>query len=294
MSKGATVRLESKTVFITGAGSGLGRESALLFAREGARVAVTDVLPDRAEAVAAEVTAAGGTAVALKTDVRLEAEVAAAVDEVTGRWGGIDVMFANAGVRVPGPRNPGGGGHTTIDQLTVEAWHEVNDVNLFGVFLTCKYAARVMKPARRGSIIVTSSAASFVGYPGMAAYSATKGGVNGMVKALSFELGEFGIRVNAICPTHGMSPNFLMPPGAPVVGKSYEEAAGAWDPAVSPIPLKLDRPPGLLDNAYAALFFASDESAYISGVCLPATDGGTLSRVAMFFEDNWMEKVTPS
>jgi NAD(P)-dependent dehydrogenase (short-subunit alcohol dehydrogenase family) len=287
------VRLENKTIFITGAGSGLGRESALLFAREGARVAVTDVLPDRAEAVASQVAKQGGTAVALKADVRLESEVAAAVDAVVHRWGSIDVMFANAGVRVPGPRNPGGGGHTPFDELTVEAWHEVHDVNLLGVFLTCKHAVRVMKPRRQGSIIVTSSAASFVGYPGMAAYSATKGGVNGMVKALSFELGEFGIRVNAICPTHGMSPNFLMPQGAPVVGHSYEEVAGPWNPDVSPIPLKLDRPPGLLDNAYAALFFASDESAYISGVCLPATDGGTLSRVAMFFEQNWMEKVTP-
>jgi len=288
------MRLKNKTVFITGAGSGLGRESALLFAREGARVAVTDVLPDRAEAVASQVLDQGGAAVSLKTDVRLESEVSAAVDEITDRWGGIDIMFANAGVRVAGPRKPGGGGHTPIDQLTIEAWQEVNDVNLLGVFLTCKHAARVMKPRRHGSVIVTSSAASFVGYPGLAAYSATKGGVNAMVKALSFELGEFGIRVNAICPAHGMSPNFLMPPGAPVVGQSYEEVAGLWDPAASPIPLKLDRPPGLLDNAYAALFFASDESAYISGVCLPATDGGTLSRVAMRFEQNWIEKVTPT
>jgi NAD(P)-dependent dehydrogenase (short-subunit alcohol dehydrogenase family) len=288
------VRLEGKIVFITGAGSGLGRESALLFAREGARVAVTDVLPDRAEAVAKQVLEQGGSAVAMRTDVRREAEVSASVDDIVAQWGGIDVMFANAGVRVPGPRNQGGGGHTPFDELTLEAWQEVNDVNLLGVFLTCKHAARVMKPRRQGSIIVTSSAASFAGYPGMAAYSATKGGVNGMVKALSFELGASGIRVNAICPTHGMSPNFLMPPGAPVVGKSYEEVADPWDPAVSPIPLKLDRPPSLLDNAYAALFFASDESAYISGVCLPATDGGTLSRVAMFFEQNWIEKVTPS
>jgi len=84
-------------------------------------------------------------------------------------------------------------------------------------------------------------------------------------------------------PTHGMSPNFLMEPGAPVVGQSYEQVAGPWDNSVSPIPLKLDRPPSLDDNANVALFLASDESAYMSGVCLPSTDGGTLSRVSIFF-----------
>jgi NAD(P)-dependent dehydrogenase (short-subunit alcohol dehydrogenase family) len=107
--------------------------------------------------------------------------------------------------------------------------------------------------------------------------------VNGLVRNLSFELGKYGIRINALCPTHGMSPNFLMPPDAEVVGRSYEEVAGDWEPSHSPIPLKLGRPPSLSDNAKVALFLASDDSAYMSGVCLPATDGGTLSRVAMQF-----------
>ncbi|HEV7788039.1 MAG TPA: SDR family oxidoreductase [Pseudonocardia sp.] len=110
--------------------------------------------------------------------------------------------------------------------------------------------------------------------------------VNGMVRALSLDLGKYGIRVNAVAPTHGMSPNFLMEPGAPVVGQSYEQVQGPWDPAVSPIPLKLSRPPNLLDNANAALFLVSDESAYISGITLPSTDGGTLARVAMQFPED--------
>jgi NAD(P)-dependent dehydrogenase (short-subunit alcohol dehydrogenase family) len=125
-----------------------------------------------------------------------------------------------------------------------------------------------------------------VAYHSIAPYSATKAGVNGMVRALSLDLGKYGIRVNAVAPTHGMSPNFLMEPGAPVVGQSYEQVQGPWDPAVSPIPLKLNRPPNLLDNANAALFLVSDESAYISGVTLPATDGGTLARVAMQFPED--------
>jgi NAD(P)-dependent dehydrogenase (short-subunit alcohol dehydrogenase family) len=107
-----------------------------------------------------------------------------------------------------------------------------------------------------------------------------------MVRALSLDLGKYGIRVNAVCPTHGMSPNFLMEQGAPVVGQSYEEVAGPWDPGVSPIPLKINRPPSLRDNAYAALYLISDEAAYVTGVSLPSTDGGTLARVAIHFEED--------
>ena len=135
----------------------------------------------------------------------------------------------------------------------------------------------------------TSSAASFAGYHSIAPYSATKAGVNGMVRALSLDLGKYGIRVNAICPTHGMSPNFFLGDGYPVIGKSYEQLH-PWDAAASPIPLKLDRPPGLRDNANAALFLISDDSSYMSGVLLPTTDGGTLSKVAMDFADNWVEQ----
>jgi NAD(P)-dependent dehydrogenase (short-subunit alcohol dehydrogenase family) len=124
----------------------------------------------------------------------------------------------------------------------------------------------------------------------MHAYSATKGGVNSLVKTLSVELGAYGIRINALAPTHGMSPNFFLGKGYPVIGKSYEEVGGPWDPSLSPIPLKLNRPPTLRDNVKVALFLASDESAYMSGVVLPATDGGTLSRVAMFFPDDWLEQ----
>jgi NAD(P)-dependent dehydrogenase (short-subunit alcohol dehydrogenase family) len=276
------MRLEGKSALITGAGSGLGRETALLFASEGARVVVTDLLADRADAVASEIKEQGGEALAVRADVRTESEVAAAVDAGVATFGAIDIMFANAGINVPGR------GVTPFEELSAEHWQEVQSTNLTGVFYACKHAVRVMKPRRRGAIVATSSAASLTGYPGMAAYSASKGGINGLVKSLSFEVGEFGIRVNAVCPTHGMSPNFMLAGDAPVVGASYEELMGPWDPAVAPMPLKLDRPPGLRDNANAVLFLASDESAYISGVCLPTTDGGTLSRVAMFFPDNFL------
>jgi len=154
------------------------------------------------------------------------------------------------------------------------------------VVYTAQAAVPHLKANGGGTILATSSAASFVAYHNIAMYSATKAGVNGLVRGLSLDLGRYGIRVNAIAPTHGMSPNFLMPPGSPVVGQSYEEVAGPWNPTVSPIPLKLPRPPSLSDNAKIALFLVSDDAAYVTGATMGATDGGTLARVGMWFEED--------
>lgn len=280
------MRLANKVAMITGAGSGLGRESALLFAREGARVAVTDIVDRRAKETAALVQDQGGDAIAIKADVTVEAEVAAAVDATVEHYGTLDVMFANAGI----PARDFG--LAPFDEVTEQEWDEVHDVVLKGTFFAAKHAVRVMKTRGGGSIICTSSAAALVGYPGFPQYGAAKGGINALVRILAaWEIGQYGIRVNAICPTHGMSANFLLPPDAPVLGKSHEEMAGEWDPAASPIPLKLPRPPRLIDNAYPALFLASDESIYMSGVCIPTCDGGTLAQVAIPFGANWRENL---
>ena len=287
------MRLQGKTVVITGAGSGLGRESSLLFAREGANVVVTDLIEKRALKVADEVNAQGpGKAVGLKADVRVEAEMDAAVALAVSQYGRIDIMYANAGVA------PEGFGTVPFEEFSVEQWNAVNDVNFLGVFLASKAAVKEFKKqGDGGTIVVTGSAGGIVAYPGFFAYCAGKAGAHHLVKSMSYDLGRFGIRANAIAPTHGMSVNLAMPPDADVLGLSYEEAAvaesGAWEPGKSPIPLKLNRPPRLLDNAYAALFLASDESAYMSGVVLPTTDGGTLSRVAMGFEENWEQDLAP-
>jgi NAD(P)-dependent dehydrogenase (short-subunit alcohol dehydrogenase family) len=271
--------LQDKVVVITGGGSGLGRESALLFAEEGASVVVTDLQAARAENVAGEVTAAGGRAVWVKADVRVEAEMQAAVRLATDTYGRLDVMFANAGI------GEIGFGSVPFEELTEENWDAVQDVNLKGVFLAAKAATPVMKAQGAGTVVVTSSASSYAAYPHFISYTASKHGVNGLVKVLSLELGRFGIRVNALCPTHGMSINLALAPDAEVLGKSYEQMQ-PWDKANAAMPLRLDRPPVLRDNANAALFLASDDSAYMSGVCLPATDGGTLSRVAIVFPED--------
>ncbi|WP_174187462.1 SDR family NAD(P)-dependent oxidoreductase [Nocardia barduliensis] len=281
------MKLEGKVAVITGGGSGFGRQCAQLFAAEGARIAVVDIDADRAAQTVKLVDEQGGTAIALTADVAVESQVVAAVDATVEEFGKLDIMFANAGVvSRGGVPSVAGGEQVDFQDLTDADWQHVLGVNLSGVFYSAKAAVPALRANGGGTILATSSAASLVAYHNIAMYSATKAGVNGLVRGLSLDLGKYGIRVNAIAPTHGMSPNFLMPPGSPVVGQSYEQVAGEWDPAISPIPLKLQRPPALTDNAKVALFLVSDDSAYLSGVVLPSTDGGTLARVGMWFAED--------
>lgn len=281
------MKLDGKVVLITGAGSGLGRQSSLLFSAEGAKVAIVDIDGDRAEQTLKLVSEAGGDAIALTADVASKSEIDAAVRETVDHFGKLDIAWANAGVvSRGGVPSVAGGEFVAFEDLTESDWQHVLGVNLSGVVYTAQAAVPHLKANGGGTILATSSAASMVAYHNIALYSATKGGVNALVRGLALDLGRWGIRVNALAPTHGMSPNFLMPPGTPVVGHSYEEVAGPWNPTVSPIPLKLQRPPSLEDNAKLALFLVSDDSAYISGATIGATDGGTLTRVGMWFDED--------
>jgi NAD(P)-dependent dehydrogenase (short-subunit alcohol dehydrogenase family) len=286
------MRLQGKTIVITGAGSGLGRESALLFAEEGANIVVTDKIEKRVDTVVAELEKADKRAVGIRADVTSEEDMNAAVDLAVREFGRLDVMFANAGIM------PEGFGTIAFEDTSLDQWNAVNDVVFLGVFLASKAAVRQFKKqGGGGNIVVTGSAGGIAAYPGFFSYCAGKAGAHQLVKAMSFDLGKFGIRANALAPTHGMSVNFAMPPDADVLGQSYEQVAaaeaGGWNPGPQPIPLKLDSPPSLRDNANVALFLASDESRYMSGVIVPATDGGTLSRVSIGFEDNWEETLAP-
>lgn len=279
-------RFEGKVILITGAGSGLGRECALWWAEEGATVVATDVVEKRAHDVAASIADKGGTAVAMRVDVGIEADVEAAVAKTIEQFGRLDIMFANAGKPVEGF------GTIPLEDVTEAQWDDVNNAVYKGVFFCGKHAARVMKGQGGGNIVVTTSAGGLNAYPGFAAYNAGKSGAIGLVRSMAFDFGKYGIRVNGLAPTHGMSANFALSPDAEVLGLSYEEAAladsgGTWDPGVFPGPLKLNRPPSLRDNAAVATFLASDDSAYMSGITIPSCDGGNFARTSIVFPETW-------
>lgn len=264
------MRLEGKSVLVTGAGSGLGRECALLFAEQGAQVMVTDIVGEAAEATAEEVIRRGGHALARTVDVTREEDVEGAVAATVDAFGQLDVLHSNAGIQVPGyPIKD-------IHAVTAQQWQTTFDVNVMGTFFACKHAIPALRANGGGSIVVTSSATAIASARDLAPYVASKGAVNALVRALAVDLGRYGIRVNAICPLHGMSATFYNSAASPAVGRSTEESR-EWDPESTGMPLKLRRPPTLRDNANAALFFASSESEYISGVCMPTADGGILA-----------------
>jgi NAD(P)-dependent dehydrogenase (short-subunit alcohol dehydrogenase family) len=272
------MRLQDKVIAITGSGSGLGREAALLFAAEGATIMVSDVVPGRAKAVSEQILAAGGTASSTDADVREEADMERLVADTVEAYGRIDVMWANAGIPEPGF------GMKSFADSELEDWNNIFTTNVTGLYLAWKHAARWMIAHNHvgASLLATTSASAFNAYPGFPMYTASKAAANGLVRAAALELGKFGIRANALAPTHGMSVNFALPPEAEVLGKSYEEMS-PWNPDNRAMPLRLNRPPNIRDNANLALFLASDESAYMSGQTIQSVDGGNFARTSIVF-----------
>lgn len=289
-------RFQDKVIVITGGGSGLGRLCGHMWAAEGGKVVVTDLIDGRTKQVAKEITDAGGTAIALKADVTQEDEMEAAVKAAVDEFGKLDIMFANAGCAVDGF------GTIALEDLTREQFRSVNRVVYDGVYFAGKHACRQMKTQGGGNIVVTVSAGGHNAYPGFGPYCAGKAGAAGLVRSMAYDWGRYGIRANGLSPTHGMSVNFALPPETPPLGLSYEEASlqgvegypstfepgTEWDPfTMFPGPLKVDRPPSLKDNAAVATFLASDDSQYMSGVVIPACDGGNFARTSIPIPENW-------
>lgn len=251
-------RLQGKVAIVTGAGSGIGRASALLFAAEGAKL----VLGDKTEAVHATAKAiaeAGGQAVAFQMDAGVEADVAALVAAAQTNFGGLDVAFANAGIS---------GGMASIFDATPELWTEVLRVNLIGPWLMVKHAGKAMADAGKGgSIICTASVAGIRSGAGGPAYSASKAGVINLAAVSAQQLCETGVRVNAICP--GLTETGMTQPTF-----NYAKDKGVTHKLGRLNPLRRAAQPEELANV--ALFLASEQSSYVNGQAI-AVDGGLSS-----------------
>jgi NAD(P)-dependent dehydrogenase (short-subunit alcohol dehydrogenase family) len=247
-------RLTGRSAVITGAASGIGRAAAKLFASEGASL----VIADKAEAVAetaAAITSAGGKAVAVTGDAGEDAFVKSLVERAQSEHGGLDVIWANAGIS---------GGFTPLDEQTADYWAEILRVNLIGPFLAVKHASAAMIPNGKGSIICTASVAGIRSGAGGPAYSASKAGVISLVKTACNELYGTGIRINAIAP--GLIETGMTKPifeGARARGN--EDKIGQLNPTT-----RYGHPEEI---AAAGLFLASDEASYVNGQTL-AVDGG--------------------
>jgi NAD(P)-dependent dehydrogenase (short-subunit alcohol dehydrogenase family) len=262
-------RLDGKVAIVTGAGQtpgdtiGNGRATALLFAREGARVLVVDRDETSARETEEKIRAAGGEAAAFRGDVTRSEDCRAMTRTCSDRFGRIDVLHNNVGV---------GAGDSGPVHLTEEAWDRIHTVNLKSMFLTAKHVLPVMRRQGGGVILNVSSIASICSV-GMLAYKTSKAGVNALTHALAIGNAEYGIRVNAILP--GLMNTPMAIEGiSRERGIAKEEVIRARDAQV-PLGRKMGT---AWDVAYAALFLASDEAKFVTGVLLPV-DGGQSARI---------------
>lgn len=247
--------LTGKVAIVTGSGRGLGKAMARGLASAGAKLTIAARTAAQVEATAAEFASAGADVLPLVFDATTRAECQRLVDATVARFGRLDVMLANHG----------GGAYQMAEDIDDATWDRVISQNLTSVFHCCQIAARQMiTQGWGGSIIVTSSTASSVGFKGLLSYGAAKGGVDQMVRQMAMEWGRFGIRVNAINP-----------------GYTTHRPRSVYDPD-SPAELEVHRltPLGRSgrpeEMAGPAIFLASDASSFVTGVCLPV-DGGWLA-----------------
>jgi NAD(P)-dependent dehydrogenase (short-subunit alcohol dehydrogenase family) len=247
-------RLIGKTALITGAGNGMGRAASLLFAAEGARIVVADAVRDAGEATVSAIRDAGGDASFVEVDVVDEDAVAAMIQFSLDTYGGLHVLYNNAGIF---PADDGG-----VSETSVPTWDRVMDVNLKGVWLGCKHGVPAMIESGGGAIV---NVASFVALMGAAtpqiAYTASKGGVLALTREVAVEHARHGIRANSLCPG---------PIDTPMLAELMSDPEWARRRLVH---IPMGRPGRVDELAKAALFLASDDSSYMTGSAL-VVDGG--------------------
>ena len=246
------MRLENKVAIITGAGSGIGRETALLFAKEGAKVVVADISERGGMETVEDIKGAGGEGVFIKLDVSSMEQAKKMVKETHERYGRIDILITNAGIVQD----------ALIMKMTEEQWDRVINVNLKGAFNCIKAVVDIMINQGSGVILNASSIVGLYGNIGQVNYASAKAGLIGMTKSLAKELGRKGIRVNAVAP------GFIRTPMVGGVPEKVLEMVKERTP--------LRRLGESKDIAYAYLYLASDEAGFINGAVIPVDGGLTL------------------
>lgn len=246
-------RLDNKVAIVTGAGSGMGREEALLLASEGAKVVASDINEAGVQAVVKEIEAAGGDALAIAHNVASEEDWIKVVEATMAKYGKIDVLVNNAGISMA----------TNMLDTSVDQWNKVMDINVSSVFLGMKHVVPIMKENNSGSIVNISSIAGLTGGSGAGAYTASKGAVRMLSKAAAVDYGQFNIRVNSV------HPGFIETP----MSAEHIENMLQWFLSQTALP----RVGQAVEVAKAVFFLASDESSYITGVELPV-DGGVTAK----------------
>lgn len=252
------MRLKGKVSLITGAGSGIGRATALLFAREGALVVAADRDAQQAEKTKKLIELDGGKCEAKFIDVSQEEQVEQAIATIVKNWGQLDILFNNAGISLLKP----------VTDTTAAEWDKVFDVNLKGVFFGCKHAIPHMAKQGKGAIVNTASELAIVAQPLYGAYCATKAGVLALTRVLALEWAAKGIRINAVCPG---------PVATPMLQKEFDLAEDPINEeklAIKSIPAgRLGTPE---DIAKVALFLAGDDAQFVHGAAIVADGGKTI------------------
>ena len=252
-------RLHEKAAIITGAASGIGRATALVFGQQGAKVLLADTNEEGLDQVAALIGHEGGTAIFRKTDVSVEEDVADLIDFCIKRFSRIDILCNNAGIL---------GLVSSIDEQASEDWHRVFDVNVLGAVYATKHVARHMMERGCGAIVNTASVAGIRSGAGSNAYSASKAALINFTQTAACDLGGYNIRVNAVCP--GLIETGMTKPVFDYAREKGKEAKLGYR-------CELKRFGHPEEVAWAILFLASDEASFITGQALPVDGGNTAS-----------------